>query len=543
MRNSCKIGKNNMRHLKTYEHFQTNENVFGNLLSKIGDKIKTLRGKAFIKLMRTLLPKSILSEIDKIVGVKESYIILELFDYAHSIDWEKMSQEEIDDFLKYFSKSQNFVSSIENPDKIVSSTGNKEIVDILKERGIDVTVQIVSKNKPDLKNILSKVDSLNVPPFVKGFLKVAACVVLFGMISFKLSSVVPSTGVDSDDVADLDSDDSSNSENSELKIAAQEAGINIAALESEILTSDKNIFERMIEWICEFLGIESGENNKKVTDKDISRAQKNFYEKWYEAEKKGIEDFEPFVEETKNIVKAQISVDKNIPEGVKPSLYDKIDKCKPVVLLEDDYNKAFDSPSLGVYLGIEEHDFILIKFEYNGKQEKLDDIRRVLIHELFHLVDLRTDGKFGMSDELIGKGFWDFLKINNYDNEEVYYKNYETIYGKESDSKKYDKDYLVGSEFEKEGENLPFHEIYAMLKIMKNDLVTVGLIDSVEDPVSPELLDEILNGEHQDKLKKISDNQWKHILPIIRTDNHSINKFSDFLSHVVDDPNKFDNLT
>ena len=83
----------------------------------------------------------------------------------------------------------------------------------------------------------------------------------------------------------------------------------------------------------------------------------------------------------------------------------------------------------------------------------------------FHLVDLRTDGKFGVSDELVGKGFWDFLKIDNYD-KEVYSKNHKTIYGKESDWK-YDKDYLVGSGFEKEGKNLPFHEIYVMLKVMK----------------------------------------------------------------------------
>lgn len=529
-----------MRHLKTYEDFQINENVFKNLFNKIGSKLKTLKGKAYIKLMRTVLPKSILSEIDKIVGVKESYIILELFDYAHSIDWGKTSEEEVDDFLKYFSKNQNFVASINNPDRIISSTGNKEIVNILQERGIEVQVQLISKNKPNLKNLFNKVDSLKVPDFAKRFLKVAACVVLFGMISFKLSSVVPSTGVDSGDVADLDSDDSINSEFLELKIAAEESGIDIATLESEILTSDKNLFQRIIEWILDFLGIESG-SDKKVTDKDVSKSLEEFYKIFKDAETKGIEDFEPFVEETKNIVKAQISVDKNIPDSVKSSLYDKIDKCKPVVLLEDDYNKAFDSPSLGVYLGIEEHDFILIKFEHNGQQQKLDDIRRVLIHELFHLVDKRTNGKFGMSDELLGKGFWDFLKIDNYDNEEVYSKNHKTIFGKESDWK-YDKDYLVGSGFEKEGENLPFHEIYAMLKVMKNDLVTVGLIDSVEDPVSPELLDEILNGKHQDKLKNIDD-QWKHILPIIKTDDHSLNKFSDFLSHVVDDPNKFDNLT
>ena len=537
-----------MRHLKTYEHFQTNENVFGNLLSKIGDKIKTLKGKAFIKLMRTILPKPILSEIDKVVGVKESYVILELFDYSNNINWEKMSQEEIDDFLKYFSKSQNFVSSIENPDKIISSTGNKEIVDILKERGIDVPVQIVSKNKPDLKNILSKVDSLNVPTFVKGFLKVAACVVLFGMISFKLASGIPSGETDSN-VSDLDSEHDHNhslsdSDFSELVSASKEAGVDVDGLKSEILTDDKNFFENFIQWICEFLGIEPGEENTKKTEKDVKMARDAYFKVWYEAESKGISDFEPFIEETKNMVKDQISVDKNIPENVKSSLYDRIDKCKPTVLDNDDYDKLAkhiwkeEVPSTdGFYQNDGEHDFIFIKYS----DEKLEDYKRTLIHELFHLIDLRTDGKFGVSDELVGKGFWDFLKPDLYDNDDEYIKNYKKIFGEDPKSMKYDKDYLMGKD-SVDSTNDTYHELYVMLKLMKNDLVTVGLLDSVEDPVSTELLDEILNGEHKDKLDKVTDNHWKKILPIIRKDDNSITKFSKFLSQVVDEPNKFDNL-
>ena len=537
-----------MRHLKTYEHFQTNENVFGNLLSKIGDKIKTLKGKAFIKLMRTILPKPILSEIDKIVGVKESYVILELFDYSNNINWEKMSQEEIDDFLKYFSKSQNFVSSIENPDKIISSTGNKEIVDILKERGIDVPVQIVSKNKPDLKNILSKVDSLNVPTFVKGFLKVAACVVLFGMISFKLASGISSGETDSN-VSDLDSEHDHNhslsdSDFSELVSASKEAGVDVDGLKSEILTDDKNFFENFIQWICEFLGIEPGEENTKKTEKDVKMARDAYFKVWYEAESKGISDFEPFIEETKNMVKDQISVDKNIPENVKSSLYDRIDKCKPTVLDNDDYDKLAkhiwkeEVPSTdGFYQNDGEHDFIFIKYS----DEKLEDYKRTLIHELFHLIDLRTDGKFGVSDELVGKGFWDFLKPDLYDNDDEYIKNYKKIFGEDPKRMKYDKDYLMGKD-SVDSTNDTYHELYVMLKLMKNDLVTVGLLDSVEDPVSTELLDEILNGEHKDKLDKVTDNHWKKILPIIRKDDNSITKFSKFLSQVVDEPNKFDNL-
>ena len=537
-----------MRHLKTYEHFQTNENVFGNLLSKIGDRIKTLKGKAFIKLMRTILPKPILSEIDKVVGVKESYVILELFDYSNNINWEKMSQEEIDDFLKYFSKSQNFVSSIENPDKIISSTGNKEIVDILKERGIDVPVQIVSKNKPDLKNILSKVDSLNVPTFVKGFLKVAACVVLFGMISFKLASGISSGETDSN-VSDLDSEHDHNhslsdSDFSELVSASKEAGVDVDGLKSEILTDDKNFFENFIQWICEFLGIEPGQENTKKTEKDVKMARDAYFKVWYEAESKGISDFEPFIEETKNMVKDQISVDKNIPENVKSSLYDRIDKCKPTVLDNDDYDKLAkhiwkeEVPSTdGFYQNDGEHDFIFIKYS----DEKLEDYKRTLIHELFHLIDLRTDGKFGVSDELVGKGFWDFLKPDLYDNDDEYIKNYKKIFGEDPKRMKYDKDYLMGKD-SVDSTNDTYHELYVMLKLMKNDLVTVGLLDSVEDPVSTELLDEILNGEHKDKLDKVTDNHWKKILPIIRKDDNSITKFSKFLSQVVDEPNKFDNL-
>ena len=540
-----------MRHLKTYEHFQTNENVFGNLLSKIGDKIKTLKGKAFIKLMRTILPKPILSEIDKVVGVKESYVILELFDYSNNINWEKMSQEEIDDFLKYFSKSQNFVSSIENPDRIISSTGNKEILNILKERGIDVPVQIVSKNTPDLKNILSKVDSLNVPTFVKGFLKVAACVVLFGMISFKLSSGIPSGETDSN-FSDLDSEHDHNhsvsdSDFSELVSAAEEAGVDVNGLKSEILTDDKNFFENFIQWICEFLGIEPGEENTKKTEKDVKMSLDAYFKVFYESESKGISDFEPFIEETKNIVKAQISVDKNIPENVKSSLYDRIDKCKPTVLDTDDYDKLSkhvykgtmfqNKVTGGFYANDGEHDFIFIKYS----DEKLEDYRRNLIHELFHLVDLRTDGKLGMSDELVGKGFWDFLKPDLYDNDDEYIKNYKKIFGEDPKRMKYDKDYLMGKD-SVDSTNDTYHELYVMLKLMKNDLVTVGLLDSVEDPVSTELLDEILNGEHKDKLDKVTDNHWKKILPIIRKDDNSITKFSKFLSQVVDEPNKFNNL-
>ena len=537
-----------MRHLKTYEHFQTNENVFGNLLSKIGDKIKTLKGKAFIKLMRTILPKPILSEIDKIVGVKESYVILELFDYSNNINWEKMSQEEIDDFLKYFSKSQNFVSSIENPDRIISSTGNKEILNILKERGIDVPVQIVSKNTPDLKNILSKVDSLNVPTFVKGFLKVAACVVLFGMISFKLASGISSGETDSN-VSDLDSEHDHNhslsdSDFSELVSASKEAGVDVDGLKSEILTDDKNFFENFIQWICEFLGIEPGQENTKKTEKDVKMARDAYFKVWYEAESKGISDFEPFIEETKNMVKDQISVDKNIPENVKSSLYDRIDKCKPTVLDNDDYDKLAkhiwkeEVPSTdGFYQNDGEHDFIFIKYS----DEKLEDYKRTLIHELFHLIDLRTDGKFGVSDELVGKGFWDFLKPDLYDNDDEYIKNYKKIFGEDPKRMKYDKDYLMGKD-SVDSTNDTYHELYVMLKLMKNDLVTVGLLDSVEDPVSTELLDEILNGEHKDKLDKVTDNHWKKILPIIRKDDNSITKFSKFLSQVVDEPNKFDNL-
>jgi len=67
-------------------------------------------------------------------------------------------------------------------------------------------------------------------------------------------------------------------------------------------------------------------------------------------------------------------------------------------------------------------------------------------------------------------------------------------------------------------------------------------LDSVEYPVSTELLDEILNGEHKDKLDKVTDNHWKKILPIIRKDDNSITKFSKFLSQAVDEPNKFNNL-
>jgi hypothetical protein len=548
MRSSCKIGKNNMRHLKTYEHFQTNENVFGNLLSKIGDKIKTLRGKAFIKLMRTLLPKPILSEIDKIVGVKESYVILELFDYSNNINWEKMSQEEIDDFLKYFSKSQNFVSSIENPDKIISSTGNKEILNILKERGIDVPVQIVSKNTPDLKNILSKVDSLNVPTFVKGFLKVAACVVLFGMISFKLASGIPSGETDSN-FSDLDSEHDHNhsvsdAHDHELLDAAEKAGVDFSPVDKQVVSSDKNFLEKIKIWICELLGIDDDSEEKSI---DFHTAK--YYKKLIELEKSRndeFSDFENLIDETKNIVKAQVSVDKNIPDDVKKHIYDKIDACNPTFLEAEKYEEFIGKGSSGIFIDFREGD----KFKYSiswAKEDKsfifikysnttLDNYKRTLIHELFHLVDHETDNEWGVSKELVSKGYWDFLKIQKYD-DKTYNDNFSKIFGKDPSTTKYDKNYIMGDE-----EEPTFHEAYAHLKTMKNDLVKVGLLDSVEDPVSPELLKEILNGDHKDKLGDISNVQWKLLLPFVGQDSESVNKFSKFLSQVVDEPNKFDNL-
>jgi hypothetical protein len=518
-----------MKYLRTYEDFRINENVFKDLMGKISGKLKTLRGKAFIKLIRTILPKSILSEIDKMVGTNESYILLELFDYSGDIDWEKMSEDEVDNFLKYISKNSNFISSVKNPDKILSTSGNSNIIlETLKERGIDVPVQVINKNTPNIKNLFNKVDGLKIPTFVKGFLKVTACLVLLGMISFKVTSAVSSS--DGDFISDTDTDtDSSFSDFSELEAAAEKIGINVEDIEDKIITKDKNFFEKIVEWIYNFFKGKSGPF-------EIENATNAMYKRWLEAESNGLEDFEPFIEETKNMVKAQVSVDKNIPDNVKKSLYDKIDKCKPVFLDEDYYNSVVNTPSYGVYWNYKDHDFIFINFNLG----KLDDYRRTLIHELFHLVDFREDGKFGVSDKLIGEGFWDFLNIDIYDDDDEYNKNYKNIFGNVPDWK-YDKDYLVGQEFSKEGENLPLHEIYTMLKVMKNDLVNIGLLNRIEDPVPPKLIGEILNGEHKDKLNKIK-GQWIKILPIIRTDKYSIGKFSDFLSHVVDDLNKYDNM-
>ena len=134
------------------------------------------------------------------------------------------------------------------------------------------------------------------------------------------------------------------------------------------------------------------------------------------------------------------------------------------------------------------------------------------------------------------KGYWDFLKIQKYD-DKTYNDNFSKIFGKDPGTTKYSKYYIMGPE-----EEPTFREAYAHLKTMKYDLVRVGLLDSVEDPVSPELLKEILNGDHKDKLGEISDVQWKLLLPFIGQDSESVNKFSKFLSQVVDEPNKFNNL-
>jgi len=181
--------------IKSYQEFVNESKLtdwFKNKYEQFKNKLKSLKGEAYIKLLGSIIPKDILnlikSEAAKLTGQKESLIINELFSSPFYTDEEvaKLSDEEYNQYLSKIAKDVE-----DNPYLLPTmnlggdEVNTNEISEFLREKGFDVPTEIRIPMKPSIDNIKSKIDSMELNPVAKKLLMSSAYTFLFFMIFVK----------------------------------------------------------------------------------------------------------------------------------------------------------------------------------------------------------------------------------------------------------------------------------------------------------------------------------------------------------------------
>lgn len=190
--------------LKSYQEFVNESKLtdwFKNKYEQFKNKLKSLKGEAYIKLLCSLIPKDILnlikSEAAKLTGQKESLIINELFSSPFYTDEEvsKLSDEEYNQYLSKIAKD------VENNPYLLPTTNiggdevnTNEISEFLREKGFDIPTKVNINTKPSMNNIKLKIDSMKLNPVAKNLLKASAYTFLFFMIFVKSGGGVAVAG-------------------------------------------------------------------------------------------------------------------------------------------------------------------------------------------------------------------------------------------------------------------------------------------------------------------------------------------------------------
>jgi hypothetical protein len=181
--------------LKSYEEFVNESKLtdwFKNKYEQFKNKLKSLKGEAYIKLLGSLIPKEILnlikSETVKLTGQKESLIINELFSSPFYTDEEvaKLSDEEYNQYLSKIAQDVEGNSHlIPTMDMDEDKVNTNEISEFLRGKGFDIPTKININTKPSIDNIKSKIDSMELNPVAKKLLKASAYTFLFFMVFVK----------------------------------------------------------------------------------------------------------------------------------------------------------------------------------------------------------------------------------------------------------------------------------------------------------------------------------------------------------------------
>ena len=181
--------------LKSYEEFVNESKLtdwFKNKYEQFKNKLKSLKGEAYIKLLGSLIPKEILnlikSETVKLTGQKESLIINELFSSPFYTDEEvaKLSDEEYNQYLSKIAQDVEGNSHlIPTMDMDEDKVNTNEISEFLRGKGFDIPAKININTKPSIDNIKSKIDSMELNPVAKKLLKASAYTFLFFMVFVK----------------------------------------------------------------------------------------------------------------------------------------------------------------------------------------------------------------------------------------------------------------------------------------------------------------------------------------------------------------------
>lgn len=184
-----------MRYIKTYESFRqeelVNEEILGWIKKKakaLVDKFKSLTGKSFATALKYILPDELVDAINKETNkyfVKESLdnlLLEELFDFKSDDEIEKMTDEEYDEYLKGLADKNIFSTDIENMD----NSKNKEFMNYLQSRGIEVEQEVVVKTKPSTDYLYNKIDKMEISDTSKKVLKYGTMCLFFFMMFTKM---------------------------------------------------------------------------------------------------------------------------------------------------------------------------------------------------------------------------------------------------------------------------------------------------------------------------------------------------------------------
>lgn len=198
-----------MKYLKPFEQHRIDESKILDLLksgvSLFIQKLKSLKGKAYLKMISTLIPKElkelIFSEVKKLKTQNESILLEELLDkelFLTDEEIDKMSEEEYDSYLKKLAE----ISS-RNPLLFSTQLGgdfnpkDKEVLDFFKEKGFQIDTSIKYDFKPSIQTINQKIEKMNVSSISKRTLKIL-CLIFFIVMLISIPGQAIGKALDTD---------------------------------------------------------------------------------------------------------------------------------------------------------------------------------------------------------------------------------------------------------------------------------------------------------------------------------------------------------
>ena len=491
-----------MGRIKKYEKFVSeiiiNESFLDWIKSKITNflqKVKSLKGNDYTNLMSSVLPKEIRDiikqESSKYFNKKESKIFEENF-----FNLQLYSDQDIEKMsdAQYHNFLQDLSNKMEeNPyfSKVVNS--NDDFIKHLMDKGVVINNKLMTIAKPSMDNIRKKIEALNYGPIITKFLKSAAYFVFFSILLVKLTSCSMS-------IDDLNhSHDSHDSHDSHIQNKTTEQYYDQLALDAIPDSHFKSIVDEVKNIV------NSTFQHSKLSD-DVKNEISNH-----------IHDIQ--------IIKVNKA---DIPDKYKPG---------------DNWN--------GFYHHVGNKDYIFIA-NYDAK---LENLVHTLIHELMHLADFRTDGKYELEKNVSSFMNLDEIKklvenpsdytpkSSNFDNlkPEIQKQVLDSLdistkpaelNKRLSDIIGNDSSYASGSLAKQKNWLSDPAEVYAEMRTMKLFLVTVKKLDSVNSDVTPAMIKDILNGGLKQSFEsgRLNDQNWLSMILFLKHDDASIEDFCKYLN-------------